>query len=538
MLPEYLRTLGVDYHIIEQDTYSVVKRADPAKAAPCAACARACGAARCTATRRENGITRIALGHHRDDIVETLFLNLFHGGKLKAMAPKLRSDDGRHIVIRPLAYVAERDIARYAAARDFPDHSLRPVRFAGEPAARARSRRCSRTGSASIRGAPNRCSPRCATWSRRTLADPKLFDFAGLAAGADRMRSGRRLCPTATGSSPAGCWRASILSRRTARHRTRRVQLLLAAGVRTFIDLTRQGERPDYSALLPPDASYHRLPIPDHSVPESPERMREIQRVLARGAARPRRGVYVHCRAGLGRTGTTMGCYLRERGRTPEQALAELNALWQQNACSALWPRVPETARAGALHPRLDRGGGACPGRLTRSAVSPMGRPLRHGAAAGALLRPRPGAARHGARIAAAARVRRTRAARPQLPPAHVAGGGMVLARRRAGHRRAVLPGAPAPDAARATHDAAGGGRQPDNWMMRILRHEVGHAIDTAYPPAAAGALARAVRPGIAALSGSRTARARAAAATCSTWPTGTRRRIPPRISPRPSPCG
>jgi len=68
----------------------------------------------------ENGITRIALGHHRDDIVETLFLNLFHAGKLKAMAPKLRSEDGRHVVIRPLAYVAERDIARYARAREFP----------------------------------------------------------------------------------------------------------------------------------------------------------------------------------------------------------------------------------------------------------------------------------------------------------------------------------------------------------------------------------------------------------------------------------
>ena len=68
----------------------------------------------------ENGITKIALGHHRDDIVETLFLNLFFGGRLKAMAPKLLSDDGRHIVIRPLAYVAERDIARYARGREFP----------------------------------------------------------------------------------------------------------------------------------------------------------------------------------------------------------------------------------------------------------------------------------------------------------------------------------------------------------------------------------------------------------------------------------
>ncbi len=119
MLPDYLRALGVDFHVIEQDTYSVVKRLIPEGRTMCSLCSRM----RRGALYRyaaENGITRIALGHHRDDIIETLFLNLFHGGKLKAMAPKLRSDDGRHIVIRPLAYVSERDIERYAAVRDFP----------------------------------------------------------------------------------------------------------------------------------------------------------------------------------------------------------------------------------------------------------------------------------------------------------------------------------------------------------------------------------------------------------------------------------
>ena len=119
VLPEYLAAMGVPYHIIEQDTYSVVKRVIPEGRTMCSLCSRL----RRGALYRyaaENGISKIALGHHRDDIVETLFLNLFHGGKLKAMAPKLRSDDGSHIVIRPLAYVPERDIARYASARGFP----------------------------------------------------------------------------------------------------------------------------------------------------------------------------------------------------------------------------------------------------------------------------------------------------------------------------------------------------------------------------------------------------------------------------------
>ena len=119
VLPEYLTALGVPYRIIEQDTYSVVKRVIPEGKTMCGLCSRL----RRGALYRyasEHGITKIALGHHRDDIVETLFLNMFFGGKLKAMPPKLRSEDGRHIVIRPLAYVAERDIERYARAREFP----------------------------------------------------------------------------------------------------------------------------------------------------------------------------------------------------------------------------------------------------------------------------------------------------------------------------------------------------------------------------------------------------------------------------------
>jgi len=119
VLPEYLRALGVPFHIENQDTYSIVKRVVEEGKTTCALCSR---------LRRgilyrvadELGATKIALGHHRDDILETFFLNMFFGGKLKSMPPKLQSDDGRHIVIRPLAYVKEADTSRYAEIKQFP----------------------------------------------------------------------------------------------------------------------------------------------------------------------------------------------------------------------------------------------------------------------------------------------------------------------------------------------------------------------------------------------------------------------------------
>jgi tRNA 2-thiocytidine biosynthesis protein TtcA len=119
VLPEYLKGIGVPFHIENQDTYSIVKRVIPEGKTMCSLCSR---------LRRgilyrvadEIGATKVALGHHRDDMLQTFFLNLFFAGKLKGMPPKLTSDDGHHMVIRPLAYVAERDIVRWARHRDFP----------------------------------------------------------------------------------------------------------------------------------------------------------------------------------------------------------------------------------------------------------------------------------------------------------------------------------------------------------------------------------------------------------------------------------
>ncbi|WP_235937568.1 tRNA 2-thiocytidine(32) synthetase TtcA [Marinobacter caseinilyticus] len=119
VLPTYLSGLDVEYHIIEKDTYSIVKEKVPEGKTTCGLCSR---------LRRgilynfaeQHGVTKIALGHHRDDLLETLFLNMFYGGKLKTMPPKLHSDDGRNVVIRPMAYCREKDLARYAAMREFP----------------------------------------------------------------------------------------------------------------------------------------------------------------------------------------------------------------------------------------------------------------------------------------------------------------------------------------------------------------------------------------------------------------------------------
>jgi tRNA 2-thiocytidine biosynthesis protein TtcA len=119
VLPDYLKSLGVPFRIEVQDTYSVVKRLVPEGETMCSLCSRLRRGV-LYRVARELGATKIALGHHRDDILETFFLNLFFGGKMKGMSPKLQSDDGQHVVIRPLAYVAESDLQAYAEVKQFP----------------------------------------------------------------------------------------------------------------------------------------------------------------------------------------------------------------------------------------------------------------------------------------------------------------------------------------------------------------------------------------------------------------------------------
>jgi tRNA 2-thiocytidine biosynthesis protein TtcA len=119
ILPEYLESLGIEYKIVEEDTYSIVKDKIPEGKTTCSLCSRLRRGI-LYRTAKEMGATKIALGHHRDDMIETMFLNMFYGGKLKGMPAKLLSDDGQHMVIRPLAYCKEKDIVKYAEAKDFP----------------------------------------------------------------------------------------------------------------------------------------------------------------------------------------------------------------------------------------------------------------------------------------------------------------------------------------------------------------------------------------------------------------------------------
>jgi tRNA 2-thiocytidine biosynthesis protein TtcA len=178
VLPNHLESLGVRYRIIEQNTYAVVKRVIPEGKTMCGLCSRL----RRGALYRfaaENGITKIALGHHRDDIVETLFLNMFFGGKMKAMPPKLLSEDKRHIVVRPLCYVPERLIARYATARAFP---IIPCTLCGSQPNMQRMavKRMLQQWEQEFPGRIEAIFSSIRNIAGSQLADNQLFDFAGL----------------------------------------------------------------------------------------------------------------------------------------------------------------------------------------------------------------------------------------------------------------------------------------------------------------------------------------------------------------------
>ncbi len=180
VLPAYLDGLGIPYRIVEEDTYSIVKRVIPEGKTTCSLCSR---------LRRgilyrvadELGATKIALGHHRDDILATLFLNLFFAAKLKAMPPKLVSDDGRHIVIRPLAYCQEKDLIEWAKVREFP---IIPCNLCGSQPNLQRQQ----VGEM-LRDWDRRFPGRVETLFRSLsnvvpshLMDARLYDFAGLKA--------------------------------------------------------------------------------------------------------------------------------------------------------------------------------------------------------------------------------------------------------------------------------------------------------------------------------------------------------------------
>jgi tRNA 2-thiocytidine biosynthesis protein TtcA len=199
VLPDYLASIGVELQVIQQDTYSVVRRVVPEGKTQCGLCSRLRRGA-LYRHAREKGFTKIALGHHRDDIVETLFLNMFHGGRLKAMPPKLKSEDGRNVVIRPLCYVPQRDIERYARARGFP---IIPCRLCGSQP------NLQRKAIAGMLAAWERDSPgrvdsiftAICNVSVSHLADAAAFDFRALRGdtvtpgsqeGLDSSRSGSR----------------------------------------------------------------------------------------------------------------------------------------------------------------------------------------------------------------------------------------------------------------------------------------------------------------------------------------------------------
>jgi tRNA 2-thiocytidine biosynthesis protein TtcA len=183
VLPAHAASLGVPFEVIEQDTHSVVTRIIPQGRTRCGLCSRLRRGA-LYRHAREKGIDKIALGHHRDDILQTLFLNLFHGGRLKAMPPKLRSEDGCNVVIRPLCYVPERDIERYANARGFP---IIPCRLCGSQPNLQREAvaRMLEAWELEQPGRSGSIFTALCNVAPSHLLDPAIFDFAGLRVESD-----------------------------------------------------------------------------------------------------------------------------------------------------------------------------------------------------------------------------------------------------------------------------------------------------------------------------------------------------------------
>jgi tRNA 2-thiocytidine biosynthesis protein TtcA len=188
VLPRYLRARGIDFHIETQDTYSVVTRVIPEGKTFCSLCSRLRRGI-LYRVARELGATKIALGHHRDDILGTFFLNMFYGGRLKAMPPKLVSDDGRNVVIRPLAYVKEADLARYAQVKQFP---IIPCNLCGSQD-NLKRKEIKRMLLDWERRFPGRVENTFNALSRITLShlmDRALFDFAGLKVTGEPLADG------------------------------------------------------------------------------------------------------------------------------------------------------------------------------------------------------------------------------------------------------------------------------------------------------------------------------------------------------------
>ncbi len=183
VLPDYLEALDIEYHILEADTYSVVKRLTPEGKTTCPLCSRLRRGVLYSAAKRLNA-TKIALGHHLDDVVETLFLNQFFGGRMKAMPPKLKSDDGRNVVIRPLYYVREKLISRWARARRYP---IIPCNLCGsqENLQRQAIKAMLSEWDAQAPGRVESIARSLRNVSASHLGDPNLYDFVELRANGE-----------------------------------------------------------------------------------------------------------------------------------------------------------------------------------------------------------------------------------------------------------------------------------------------------------------------------------------------------------------